>query len=120
MKKTIVSPYGCFKRSVFAWFATIALSSSLFGEEGDSEILIRMNQQRKLVLLQAKDSNYKDVIEVVASLAGKRVEIASFPSEPLFVTYRDKTPDEAFSALMRSSVLSVKKSGEIFVISKRK
>ncbi len=87
---------------------------SLLAAEEEPHILIQMKEANKIFL--EAESNYTDVIRVVAALAGKQVEIINAPKSPLSLRYSNKTREEAFNTLMRSSILSVTRRGEVYVI----
>jgi hypothetical protein len=85
----------------------------------ETEFSIQLKNGR-LTTFEARDTTYHDAVRILAILAGERVEILSAPKEPLFVRYNNRTPKEAFEAILRSSVLTVERRGGVYRVTARK
>lgn len=102
---------------IYSLFAMMNFVS--FTEVKAGHIVIRRDDGGLLKEFEVRNSTYEEVITILAALSGNVVKILSVPKGPLQVSYRDKSPEDAFAALLKSVVLDVTKDGKVYVVRAR-
>lgn len=98
-------------------FATVLLLLSEGAFAFESEIVIDRAPNGHLNRFQAIYGSYRDVINILAVLAQKRVEILSVPKRTININYVDIASDEALTTLLSSITLSVQIRDGIYFVS---
>jgi hypothetical protein len=73
-----------------------------------SAMEIRVIRQGESISFVARNTTYTEALQLLATLAGKRVVLERIPKTPLIVEYRDTTPENAFVSLLMSPYLTYK------------
>ena len=82
------------------------LTNSTGIEPAATEIrVIRKGEQFSFL---ARNTTYAEALQLLAILAGKKLVLENVPRTPVIVESRDTTPENAFVALLMSSMLSYK------------
>jgi hypothetical protein len=80
--------------------AFLYLSAPANAADYDSSITLNQDKNGKITLLEATNVKYADILQILAVLSKKKIQVVSAPETPLNVHYEGKTPQQALFAIL--------------------